>query len=354
MPAARPTRHTAPRLGGGSRVVRLPGSFEHFYLQEYPRVVDLAYALSGSRSGAEDIAQERSCAPTGTGTGSAPMSTRPPGFGGWPPTWPPPGCAGGWPRRGRDRLAARREPALDPLPASDADFWRAVRALPHRQAQTVALYYLEDLSIQETARVLDFAEGTVKAQLARARQDPGPPPAPGFRVGAMNLDTRARASTQAIHRSRTRLDPVAGLDDLLHRHRRRQQLQRAGVGALALLGWWWPSGTGGPARPHPHPAHPWAGRALPRRPAPVSVAVTPDAAWVLNSGNGTISGSTRAPAGCRRPFSSGGKLIRDGRRRATVGGPSRARLHGLDVVARRLSSARATTGRAGRAWRSGG
>lgn len=99
------------------------------------------------------------------------MSTRPPGCDVWRPTWPPPGCAGGWSRPGRwARLAARREPALDPLPAQNADFWRAVRALPQRQAQAVALYYLEDLSIQQTAAVLDCAEGTVRAHLAKARR----------------------------------------------------------------------------------------------------------------------------------------------------------------------------------------
>ena len=68
------------------------------------------------------------------------------------------------------RLAARREPALDPLPAENADFWRAVRALPHRQAQAVAPYYLEDRSIRQTAVVLDCAEGTVRAHLARVRR----------------------------------------------------------------------------------------------------------------------------------------------------------------------------------------
>jgi len=68
------------------------------------------------------------------------------------------------------RLAARREPALDPLPAENADFWRAVRALPQRQAQAVALYYLEDRSIAQTAVVLDCAEGTVRAHLAKARR----------------------------------------------------------------------------------------------------------------------------------------------------------------------------------------
>jgi DNA-directed RNA polymerase specialized sigma24 family protein len=34
----------------------------------------------------------------------------------------------------------------------------------------VALYYLGDLSIQQTATVLDCAEGTVRAHLARARR----------------------------------------------------------------------------------------------------------------------------------------------------------------------------------------
>ena len=33
-------------------------AFEDFYSQEYSAVVGLAYALSGSRSGAEDLAQE--------------------------------------------------------------------------------------------------------------------------------------------------------------------------------------------------------------------------------------------------------------------------------------------------------
>ena len=172
MPAARPTRHTAPPAGdGGSRVVRLPGSFEHFYLEEYPRVVDLAYALSGSRMTAEDIAQEaflrayRDWDRVGSYEHQA----------AWVRRVAANLATSGLRRRLAEaralaRLAARREPSLDPLPASNADFWRAVRALPARQAQAVALYYLEDLSIQQTAVVLDCAEGTVKAHLAKARQ----------------------------------------------------------------------------------------------------------------------------------------------------------------------------------------
>jgi hypothetical protein len=46
----------------------------------------------------------------------------------------------------------------------------------------------------------------------------------------MNLDAHARASAQAIRRSRTRLDPTASLEDLLRRRRRRL----AGRAAMAI------------------------------------------------------------------------------------------------------------------------
>ena len=39
-------------------VERPPERFEDFYVKEYSAVVGLAYALSGSRTGAEDLAQE--------------------------------------------------------------------------------------------------------------------------------------------------------------------------------------------------------------------------------------------------------------------------------------------------------
>ena len=48
-----------PPLGGTEdQALEPPGGFEHFYLREYRGVVELAYALSGNRAGAEDIAQE--------------------------------------------------------------------------------------------------------------------------------------------------------------------------------------------------------------------------------------------------------------------------------------------------------
>jgi RNA polymerase sigma-70 factor (ECF subfamily) len=172
MPGARPTRRTAPaHWDGGSRAVPLPGPFEHFYLREYASVVKLAYALSGSRTGAEDIAQEaflrayRDWERVGSYEHQA----------AWVRRVAANLATSGLRRRLAEaralaRLAGRREPALEPLPAENADFWRAVRALPQRQAQAVALHYLEDLSVQQTAAVLACAEGTVRAQLVKARR----------------------------------------------------------------------------------------------------------------------------------------------------------------------------------------
>jgi RNA polymerase sigma-70 factor (ECF subfamily) len=58
-------------------------------------------------------------------------------------------------------------PALD---ADDAEFWAAVRSLPRRQAQVVALRYLEDRSVAEIAEILGTATGTVKKHLHDGRQ----------------------------------------------------------------------------------------------------------------------------------------------------------------------------------------
>jgi RNA polymerase sigma-70 factor (ECF subfamily) len=43
---------------GGSTAARSSETFEEFYAREFRAVVGLAYALSGSRAGAEDLAQE--------------------------------------------------------------------------------------------------------------------------------------------------------------------------------------------------------------------------------------------------------------------------------------------------------
>ena len=66
------------------------------------------------------------------------------------------------------RLALRTSTQVE-LDDGDAEFWRSVRGLPPRQAQAVALFYLEDYSVRDIAAVLDCSEGTVKTHLSRAR-----------------------------------------------------------------------------------------------------------------------------------------------------------------------------------------
>ena len=67
------------------------------------------------------------------------------------------------------RLAGRTQTSIE-LDEGDEAFWHAVRRLPPRQAQAVALYYLEDYSVREISEVLDCSEGTVKTHLSRARE----------------------------------------------------------------------------------------------------------------------------------------------------------------------------------------
>jgi RNA polymerase sigma-70 factor (ECF subfamily) len=64
----------------------------------------------------------------------------------------------------------RERPREPDRPAGDAEFWEAVRSLPRRQAQVVALHYLEDLSVAEVADVLEMAPGTVKKHLHDGRR----------------------------------------------------------------------------------------------------------------------------------------------------------------------------------------
>lgn len=48
--------------------------------------------------------------------------------------------------------------------------WAAVRKLPNRQAQTIALRYYDRGSIPEIACILECSENTVKTHLQRAKK----------------------------------------------------------------------------------------------------------------------------------------------------------------------------------------
>jgi RNA polymerase sigma-70 factor (ECF subfamily) len=146
-------------------------AFESFYSREYRKVVALAYALSGSRIGAEDLAQEAFIA----------AHQRWDRVGGYE-------NPGAWVRRvvanmaisafrrkkaernAIERLAIQTRHALPELEPQDERFWALVRELPARQTQALTLFYLEDRSVLEIAEILGCSPATAKVHLFRGRQ----------------------------------------------------------------------------------------------------------------------------------------------------------------------------------------
>jgi RNA polymerase sigma-70 factor (ECF subfamily) len=65
------------------------------------------------------------------------------------------------------RTAVERLPAERPSP----DLASLIAELPEKQRQVVALFYMEEKSYEEVARLLDMPMGTVKTHLFRARKE---------------------------------------------------------------------------------------------------------------------------------------------------------------------------------------
>jgi RNA polymerase sigma-70 factor (ECF subfamily) len=145
-------------------------TFERIYGVEYRPLVLLAFSLTGNRAVAEDLVQE-ALLRLHKRWGQVVTYDRP----------------GAWLRRvvlhlacSRARRVAaearalarlgRERPPEPALPDDVSEFWAAVRRLPRRQAQVLALYYGEDRSVAEVAGILGCAEGTVRAHLHQGRQ----------------------------------------------------------------------------------------------------------------------------------------------------------------------------------------
>jgi RNA polymerase sigma-70 factor, ECF subfamily len=144
--------------------------FDSFYRREYPAVAALAFALSGRGSVAEDIAQEafvvtyqrwariRDYDKPGAyvrrvAANMAVSQRRRLGAEG----------------RAMGRLAVRARLTVPGIDLPDPSFWRAVRTLPRRQAQVLALYYLEDRPADEIGTILGCSAVTVRVHLHRGR-----------------------------------------------------------------------------------------------------------------------------------------------------------------------------------------
>jgi RNA polymerase sigma-70 factor (ECF subfamily) len=68
------------------------------------------------------------------------------------------------------RAATAAAEAAEPGTLVEDGLWAAVRSLPPQQRAVVALFYYEDLSVDEVAGVLGCSVSTVKVHLHRARQ----------------------------------------------------------------------------------------------------------------------------------------------------------------------------------------
>jgi RNA polymerase sigma-70 factor (ECF subfamily) len=144
------------------------GGFADFYRAEFPSLVVLARGLCGSAS-ADDIAQEAMLAVYRRWDEVVRFDD--------PRAWVRRTCTNlavsAFRRRlvelrALTRLAGARPPER-PLDEDAEAFWTAVRGLPRRQAQCVALRYLYEMSGVEIARTLGVSENSVKKHLARGR-----------------------------------------------------------------------------------------------------------------------------------------------------------------------------------------
>lgn len=146
-------------------------SFDDFYRAEYHSVVGLAYAMTGNRWVAEDLAQDAFIAAQHS----------------WDKIreYDQPGA---WVRRvlanrsiSRFRRLRTEKRALPRLAAAEAstslpdvsthadEVWGMVCRLPRRQAQVTALTFVDGCSLQEIGEILEMSPFTAKTHLQRAK-----------------------------------------------------------------------------------------------------------------------------------------------------------------------------------------
>jgi RNA polymerase sigma-70 factor (ECF subfamily) len=159
---------TEPRAD--TPLVQAREPFEVFYRRELPGVIALCLAVSRRWWAAEELAQEAFLK----------AYRRWDDVGGYdrPDAWVRRvalNLTASWGRRVQAETRALLRAGLRQanLPAgspADDEFWDAIRALPRRQAETLALYYLEDRPVEEIATMLGIEPGTVRVHLTRGRR----------------------------------------------------------------------------------------------------------------------------------------------------------------------------------------
>jgi RNA polymerase sigma factor (sigma-70 family) len=144
-------------------------SFDAFFRDEFPRLVALARAVSGSES-AEDLAQEAMLVVYARWSEVSEFDQ--------PEVWVRRVCLNlsrSLVRRRMIevrallRLGGRPAQVAAELEPDDQRFWAIVGALPRRQAQAIALRYIYDLEVSAIAATMGCSVGSVKVHLGRGR-----------------------------------------------------------------------------------------------------------------------------------------------------------------------------------------
>lgn len=150
-------------------VVRSVEDFAAFYRREYRGVATLTMVLVRDAAAAEDLTQEAFL--------RAHRDWDRVGYYDHPEAWVRRVATNlAVSRFRRLRAEARallRSPGTTPVHDMDgnaSEFWAEVRRLPARQAQAVALHYVEDRSVDDIAALLGVSPASVKTHLQRARR----------------------------------------------------------------------------------------------------------------------------------------------------------------------------------------
>lgn len=150
----------------------MPDGAEHdfadFYAATWPRTLAVAYALTGDRGSAEEVAQE-AYVKAWTHWAKVSRYDQPAAWVRQVATrlsvsrWRRSRVAARW-------LAGNRTPAVvTPPDGTSVALVRALLQIPEAQRRAVVLHHLADLPVDEVARLERCPVGTIKARLSRGR-----------------------------------------------------------------------------------------------------------------------------------------------------------------------------------------
>lgn len=157
------------RLQGERPTIGAVRSFDSFYQREVRGVLAVTMALTKHRWEAEEATQEAFLRAFRDWDSVGRMASPE----GWVRTVALNLARGRWRRMKSEARAVLRLGAPGDRSQPDPEsrrFWDAVRDLPARQAQVVALTYVEDLDSARVGQILGISAATVRVHLARARE----------------------------------------------------------------------------------------------------------------------------------------------------------------------------------------